>query len=410
MIYRDAIRYAWRGIKRRQQLSAGAMLSYSLVSAIIVAVSFLPGGTRDAARNILWDIGAHSVAYIPRLTLEGCCIQTYSTERYDPAREGFVANNAPSNLIFDEQIEMIRRSPNVADASPYLMFRIRASTGQGEWVLGGVDLTRPVAYSATVVAESQVVEGEFIIPGDMERVMVELEFAGRYSLEAGSMLRLGDRYYEIAAIVNPPLRPGKANIYMSLPALRELVVTRLDEYREDPANAVLVESLGARYHEAAKADIAAVLGQTSRISSFGCSVPGITAMGITENAAWIISVIVIICMLLMAVKIQTSSVILRQVEIGILMAVGWTRGSILRQLMAESFLYALIGASAGILLSGSLILLFVPAEFMPAGGIFGRPVVWAAALLIPVCGATVAGMAACLKAFGMRTAEILRTI
>ncbi len=404
----DAFKYAWREIRRRKQRSAGTVLSYLTAGAIIVLAVSLSGTTRDNTQQVLWDIGAHTVGYIPRLTIEGCCIQTYATDLYDPDREGFIANNAPTNLIVDEQIEMIRQSANVADAAPYLMFRIRSSMGTGEWVLGGIDLTRPVAHAATVVAGSQVVEGEFIEPGDDGLVMVEQEFAGAYNLGVGSELVLGDINYKIAAIVNPPLRPGKANIYMSLPALRELVATRLDEAVEDPTNAVLVESVGAQYHEAAMADVSNILGQSSRISSFGCWRPGITVMGITANTAWTITAVVIICMLLIAMKIQIASVVQRRFEMGVLKAIGWSDGNILSQLMAESLIYSFAGGAAGVLVA-FIALQVLPAE-LTGGGQAVTPLVMVAGVLLPVTGGLVAGLASSLRAVRMRTADIIRTI
>ena len=405
---RDAFKYAWREIRRRKQRSAGTVLNYLITGAIIVLAASLSGTTRDNTQQVLWDIGAHTVAYIPRLTIEGCCIQTYATDLYDPDREGFVANNAPTNLIFDEQIEMIRQSPNVADASPYLMFRIRSSPWPGEWILGGIDLTRPVAHAATVVAKSQVVEGEFIEPGDNDLVMVEKEFAGTYNLGVGSELVLGDINYRITAIVNPPLRPGKANIYMSLTALRELVATRLDETVDNLTNAGLVESAGAKYHEAAMADISNILGQSSRISSFGCWRPGITAMGITANAAWTIAAVVIICMLLIAMKIQLTSIVQRRYEIGVLKAIGWSDGNILSQLMAESLIYSFAGGAAGVLVAFTA-LQVLPAE-LTGGGQSVAPVILIAGLFLPVIGGLVAGVVSSLRAVRMRTADIIRTI
>src|SRR4030042_5077494 len=223
----DSFRYAWKEIKRRKRRSIGAILSYLLIGALVVVVSSLAGITRDSAQTVLWDIGAHSVAYIPRLTLQGCCIQTYATDLYDPDREGFVVNNAPTNIISADLVEKIRQSPNVKDAALYLMFRIRSSLGNGELLLGGIDFTKPVAHSATVVAEKQVVEGKFLRPDDIDQVMVEQEFASIYKLGVGSDLQLGDSIYKVVAIVNPPLRPGKANIYMTISDLRELVAARL---------------------------------------------------------------------------------------------------------------------------------------------------------------------------------------
>lgn len=375
-----------------------------------MVVSSLATITRDTTQSVLWDIGAHSVAYIPRLTIEGCCIQKYATDLYDPDREGFIINNAPSNIIPSELIKKIQQSPNVLDASPYLMFRIRSSVGLGEWVLGGIDLTRPKAYEATVVAESQVLEGRFLKPDDKNLIMLETEFASVYKLGVGSDMKLGDKMYKVIAIVQPPLRPGKANIYMTLPDLRELVASRLSEpVGNDVANAVLIESKGANYHKLALADINIILGQSSRITSYGCSQPGISVMGIHKNIAWIISIIVILCMFLLAMKIQYSSVIQRRFEIGILKAVGWNDRNVISQIMSEAFFYAFTGGIIGVIIA-YIIVISLPDDLIQGRDASVNTLILMAGILLPLTGGLISGIIASVKAVRMQTAEILRIL
>lgn len=401
---RKSFTYALKEMKRRKWRAAGMLISYFLVSVIIVLVSAASFSTRDATQGALWDIGAHTVAYTPMLTIEVCCVQDYATDRYDPEREGFVVNNAPSRLIMPGKISMIRQSPNVADAAPYLMFKIRSSMGGGEWILGGIDLSRPVAHNATVVARKNLVEGVFLEPGEMKKVMVEQEFAGAYDLAVGSELILGDVPYEVGAIVNPPLRPGKANVYMDLNALRELINTRLEVNAEDPINAVLVESKGAPFHEAAKADVSEILGQASRISSYGCYKPGAMAMGIGQKTAAGIVFIVIISMLFLAMRIQFASVMQRQKDIGILKALGWYNRNVTGQLMAEAVLSSLAGGLLGVSFSWLIIQL--------SGGVIitDNVVMLFVGLLLPLAGGLISGYLSSRKAAGMQTADILRTI
>jgi putative ABC transport system permease protein len=406
---RDSIRYAWKEIKRRKRRTIGAILSYILVAAIIVVVSSLANLTRDTAQSVLWDLGGHSVAYSPRLTLLGCCIQTFATDLYDPDREGFVVNNVPTNIIPAELIEKIRKSPNVKDAAPYLMFKIRASIGKGEWLLGGIDLTRPVAHAATVVAAKQVVEGRFLTPDDKDLVMVEQDFASIYDLNVGSDLQLGDRMYKVAAIVNPPLRPGKANIYMTLSDLWLLVASRLEVPVGNPVNAVLVESMGSKFHDQAKADVARILGQSSRITSFGCYQPSMMAMGINENTAFIITAVVVLCMLLLAIKIQFSSVIQRRFEIGVLKAIGWDDRNIITQIMAEAFFYALTGGITGIIIS-YLVIVSLPANLMSGKETIIDPLIFTSGFLLPLLGGLISGIISSSKAVRMQTSDILRSI
>jgi putative ABC transport system permease protein len=404
----DSIRNALNEIIRRKKRSAGAVLSYLLMGAIVVIASSLAEITRDSAQSVLHNIGAHTVAYIPRLTIEGCCIQTYATDLYDPDREGFVINNAPTNIITGEMVEKIRRSPHVADAAPYLMFRIRNSRGHGEWIIGGIDLTRPTAHNATVVAAKQVVAGEFLHPGDSGQVMVDVEFAELNGLQPGSELVIGDKIFTVASIVNPPLRPGKANIYMTLSGLRKLIATRLEEPVEDPTNAVLVESKGAKFHDEAKKDIAEILGESSRISSYGCYQPGMLAMGINEGTAWTITAIVVISMFLLAMKIQYSSVIQRRNEIGILKAIGWRDWNLVSQFMAEAIFYAFTGGLAGII-TALVVVASLPADLVTGLDAL-NPFILVAGILLPLIGGVSSGILSAARAVRMQPADILRML
>lgn len=407
MYPKEVFQYAGKEILKRKKRSSGIIVNYFLCTIIIVAVASLTHMTRDSSQKILLDIGAHTMAYIPRLTIENCCVQAYETPTYDPGREGFYVNNAPSNMIRPEQIEAIQRSALVADASPYLLFRIRASEGLGEWLIGGLDLTRPVAHSATVVAKSQVLEGEFLQINDPLKIMVEKEFAAIYNLEPGQNLQIGHKTFVVAAIVNPPLRPGKANIYMSLTCLRQLLSERLEIDIDDPANAVLIESKGAQYHDAAKAEVSRILGLASRISSYGCYKAGTNVLGLQKKSTWMLSSLVIFCMLLIAMKIQFTSVVQRTNDIGVLKAIGWPESLIVSQIMMESFIYSFSGSLTGILISGILLKIFSPGLFESL-----QPVSFSLllGLIVPVCGGFTAGFLASRKAARLKTAEILRSI
>jgi putative ABC transport system permease protein len=197
---------------------------------------------------------------------------------------------------------------------------------------------------------------------------------------------------------------------MTLSDLRELVASRLDEpLGNDVANAVLVESKGAKYHKQALADINTILGQSSRISSFGCSQPGISAMGIQENTAWTISAIVILCMFLLALKIQYSSVIQRRFDIGILKAIGWHNRNVVSQIMSEAFLYSLTGGITGIIIA-YIIIFSLPSDLMAGRESIINPLIFIAGLLLPLAGGLIAGLISSIKAVRLQTADIIRSL
>jgi ABC-type lipoprotein release transport system permease subunit len=196
---------------------------------------------------------------------------------------------------------------------------------------------------------------------------------------------------------------------MTLPDLRELIATRLEEPVKEPTNAVLVESKGAKYHNQAKADISKILGQSSRITSYGCSQPGMLAMGINENTALTITIIVVLCMFLLAMRIQYSSVIQRRFDIGILKAIGWRNRNVVSQIMAEAFFYALTGGIVGVIIAYFIIHL-LPSDFISGKNTIIDPLILIAGLLLPLAGGLISGVISSVKAVRMQTADILRSI
>lgn len=385
------------------------MVTFALIGCVVVLLYTLISATRTSVTAALWDMGAHSVAYIPRLQTEGCCVQIYTTQLYDPEREGFIVNNVTTNLIRPDLVERIRQSPNVADAAPYLSFRIRATTGNGEWQIGGIDLSRPVAYSATVVAQSQVTDGRFITPHQPGGVMLEKEFAEINGFSVGSDIIIGETPYNVEAIVNPPLRPGKANIYMSLPDLRKLVFARLDIQVYNPVNAVLIESKGADYHLHAQEDIQKILGQDSRISSFGCSLPGSNVMGISNRMALVLMVTLLMFMFLSAFRMQYSSVVFKRYDIAILKSIGWKDQDITWQVITESVIYSLAGGFLGVVVA---VAVFARMASVFTGSETTMPGLTACllGLLVPLAGGTLSGLLASGKVESINPAEILRKL
>ena len=403
------IKFAFKDIFRRKRRSAGITISFALIGCIVTLLYALNSITKTSVTATLWDIGAHSVAYIPRLSTEGCCVQVYVSERYNPEREGFIVNNINTNLISPDLVERIRQSPNVADAAPYISFRIRSSLGIGEWLIGGIDLSRPVAYSATVVAQSQVTHGRFISTDQSGGVMLEKEFAEINGFAVGSEIILGEIAYKVEAIVNPPLRPGKANIYMALPDLRKLIATRLDKQVYNPVNAVLIESKGADYHEQAQVDIQKILGQNSRISSFGCNLPGSNVMGISNRMALILMVTLLLFMFLSAFRIQYSSVVFKQYDLAILKSIGWRDQDITWQIITESVIYSLSGGILGVAIATVAFVRLAPEitgseTAMPGFSAF------VLGLLVPLAGGILSGLLASGKVESVNPAEVLRRL
>lgn len=333
----DGLFYVLREMRRKKYRTACIVLGYAAAAIALVFVLVSIRTTRDLAVETLWDIGAHTMAFIPA---------RYTSDSGGQANALFLVNNTPSQLLSDDIVDTLRQSPNIADACPYLLLSVRAEDGN-EWTLGGFDPARPMAFAATMVAPSQVVHGSFLTPDKTEGIMVEQEFAKAYGLSVGSKLRIGGAPYPVAAVVAPPLRPGKANIYMAIAELRKLAygLTGIDVGHS--ANAVLVESKGAHFHKAALADIQKTLGQKTQMTTYGCSNPGALVMRIHENAAELLILCAVIGFFALLLRAQLGYIAGRRREIAIMRAIGWGSKDIAFQILASAVLQATVGGVPG---------------------------------------------------------------
>ncbi len=346
----DSWSYAWRTMSRRRGRAVAIGLGYAIIVVTAAAVVAAARATRDGVVRTLWDIGAHTMAFLPRCAGEAC-----PALALDPAREGFEANGAPSRVFSEDVVERLRASPHVADASPYLLFGMRASRGEGRWLVGGFDVSRPKAFAATVAAPSQVTDGRFLMPEDRGAVMLDREFARTHRLRVGDTLSLGTTTTTVVGIVNPPIRPGKAHIYMAVEDARATIAPRLAAPLGDAVNAVLVESRSAFAHRGALADIRRALGDEARFTSFGCGVPGSRAMQVHRRLAGATTLLLAIGMSLLVVRAQAAAVHERRFEIAVLRTIGWSARAVRAPLAIESVLLATTGSLAGAAVAAAIV-------------------------------------------------------
>ena len=129
-------------------------LGYAAVVVTAAVVAATAWTTRDRVTGTLWDIGAHTMAFLPL-----CADQVCAAPALDSEHEGFEANGAPSRLFFEKVVDDLRASADIADVSPYLLYSMRAVRGEGNWLVGGFDMTRPKAFSSTVAHATQITAG-----------------------------------------------------------------------------------------------------------------------------------------------------------------------------------------------------------------------------------------------------------
>ncbi len=260
-------------------------------------------------------------------------------------------------------------------------------------------------------------QGRFLEPGDTGLVILEESFAVSKAWPVGTPITIAGERFTVAGIVNPGIRPGKADMYMPFADAERVINKRLVFPIYGQANTVLVESVNSSLHEQAMRDVQEVLGQRSLISIYGCYLPAAQVVGINENMLWPLAIIISLSVVGLTLKSQFSSVVERRHDIGIMKAIGWSDGNVVSQILGESVLQAAIGGVTGALVA-VVILLAVPFEVLSgiestaAAGtaVDISPLVILAALGLALLGGLIAGILPAIVAARTRPANSLRRL
>jgi putative ABC transport system permease protein len=406
----DAWRCAWRELRRRKGRTLANVLGYLLAVAIAVVVVTALRFSEKAANQILNSTGTHFVAFVPAAVPAcGECSVKAAGEK----GEGFVACGVATHLVPVSLAGKVGSLPTVRDASAYLSFRFKDPADGHLFTVGGFDPRNASAVGTTCCAATDVVGGRFTRPDERGVALLEEAYAKLRHLEPGDAVTIAGARFPVVGVINPGIRPAKADVYLPYRDAEEAINRRMEgtPIRAE-ANVLLVEVASSRVQDEAIRSVKQ-LHPGLVVSSYACYRPAAQVMGMNEGAAWLLTIILAVAAVALSLKSQLASVIERRREIGILKAIGWTDGSIVSQLLAESVLQAAAGGVLGALVAVA-ILAVVPIKLLSG---IETPVavsLWPAALvggvLLALVGGVIAGVFPALHAARQRPAEALRSI
>lgn len=396
---------AWRELRRRKARAITCMCGYALAVAVTIIVGTTFHLSREQADRILASTGTHFIAFVPAASLgcPGCTVKTS-----DMPQEGFLANGVPSALFPLDFVEHIKNLPTIKDASPFLLFRFKNPQDHHTFTIGGFDVNNNVAVRTTCCATTDIVKGRFLTTEDRGNVLLEEAYAQLKSLKVGDQVRVADRAFSVVGIVNPGIRPAKADIYMPFDEAEQVIGLRMpSQSLHKEANVVLVEVARASLQKEAIHSVQAFLSGFI-VSSYACYKPASEVMVINERAALLLTGILGLAVLLLAAKTEWAWVIERRREIGILKAIGWTNGNILGQILAESILQAGAGSIVGA--AAAIIFMWVLSSRMITDSHTINPVVIISVIAVAVVAGLLAGIGPALVGAQQRPAEALRVL
>ena len=398
--------YAVKEIKRRKLRSMANVLGYVVAVAFLIIIITLAQAYNTVAAGALNGIGTHFAVYIP--ASKACPNCEYI--EVGPFFRGVYTPTFNSSLV-----ETIGGLPGVEDASPCLTFRL------DNLVIGGIEVS-DLATETTAVAPDEVVKGRYLEVDDLNGVMLDEVYADVMKLDVGDSITAFDRAFVIVGIVNPGLHSkpaGIAHMYGLIGDVQNIARSYGDFYNfiVSDANVVLVEISAegdVEYLSNVKQSVLETLefyaGKKGVTVGYQCDVSARKVVSITEDSAWVTSIILLASATLFSVKSQFGSVAERTKEIGVLKAIGWADSDITKQVFLESLLQGLAGGIIGISLG------YLVTFLLPQFGLMSTqnlvltvsPFLALLGMIVSLGGGILAGLIPAWQASKLQPAEALR--
>jgi ABC-type antimicrobial peptide transport system permease subunit len=217
------------------------------------------------------------------------------------------------------------------------------NTATTSYTVAGVDPSNP---TTGLITKSQVVSGSWFGTKPANEILVNTAYASTKKLKAGDKLTLNSKTYDIVGLVSPTLTGDVSDLYFDLPTLQSMSSASgyVNEVLVAVKNSSDVDAVAAAIHKELPG--AQVLTAKSLADSVSGSLANARKLANTLGSA--LAIVVLLAAFLIAGLLTLSSVAKRVREIGSLRAIGWTRGEIVRQIMAETVGIGIIGGIVGV--------------------------------------------------------------
>jgi len=332
----------WRNMTRRWLRSTLTIVAVALAIGAMVALVGIADGFVASFMDVYLGVGIDMIV-----------VRTGVQERINSGLDA-------------EMGEKIRQVPGVVDVVPSLLDVISFEKQD----LYGVPL-RGMAADSRLVTELHVTQGRFLRADDHQAAMIGQGLANNLGKKLGDSIELYEQEeYKIVGIFESHNVFDNGAIVVLLSDLQRLMdrpdqVTGFAVSVAEPNNPQLIERVGK--------DIEAI-GPGLTAMSIKDHVSSISQIRAVQGMAWLTALIGLIVGAIGVLNTMFMSVLERTREIGILRAIGWRRGRIIRMILSESILVSVIGAALGTL--GAVGLTKYLASLPAASGVVEGTIPW----------------------------------
>jgi ABC-type antimicrobial peptide transport system permease subunit len=268
------------------------------------------------------------------------------------ASSAFAKCLSPAQKAYEQNVVIPERTVNEVLNPP------TTNTSTSTYTVAGVN---PANTKSGLVTKAQLVKGSWLSTSPSvakTQVLVTTAYASQKGLKVGDTLTINKVGYTIVGLVNPTLTGDVSDLYFSISNLQSLSTDtgRINEVLVSVDNAKDVKSVAASIKKALPG--ATVLTSASLADQVTGSLSN--ARKLANDLGGALALVVLLAAFLIAGLLTLSSVSKRVREIGSLRAIGWSRGRVVRQIMAETLGIGVVGGILGIAL-GAVICLIIGA-------------------------------------------------
>ncbi|TMK53824.1 MAG: FtsX-like permease family protein [Actinobacteria bacterium] len=218
------------------------------------------------------------------------------------------------------------------------------------YTAAGIDPARP---TSGLVTTAQLVSGHWIGNGSMgsgaaNQILLNQSYASQHAYGVGSEFPINGATYTVVGLVKPTLTGTIADVYFPLSTIQNLAGKsgRITQILVKVKDASQVDAVAKRIQ--AELPGATVITTQSLANQVTGSLKDVKKLADSLGGA--LGVIVVAAAFVIAMLLTLSSVGKRVREIGTLRAIGWSRGRVVRQIVAETVGIGLVAGALGIAL------------------------------------------------------------
>jgi putative ABC transport system permease protein len=247
--------------------------------------------------------------------------------------------------------------------------KIKGVEGVSAAVINLIDVTRDSGYTDQVMIlgwrpdnfgfeDQQLLDGRKLQEGEHRKVMIGSKTAENLNKRVGDTVVFGkpekdntENVFEVVGIYRSPVVFEDGGAIMSIEDGRVLTGMQVTGFsvrvkRDSPDSTAEVEEVRRQIEALRDPQDPSVRLAAKTPSEYASS---LSHLNMVRALSWIVSAIAIIIGIIGMVNTMVMSVLERTQEIGILRAVGWPRGRVMRMVLGESVLIALASAAVGTL-------------------------------------------------------------